>query len=416
MKRKLLKQIANEWQSNVWLAVELLIVSVVVWYIADNIYTKIAIYNEPRGFDTEHCYLLGFDELSEKSPDYVNYESTEQQNDDLVAMVDRLKARPEIEAVALGQSSYPYNGSNSGTNLTVDTFSTGGYCLRRYVTPDFVKVFRYHGTHGETPDQIAEMLEDTPNIFLASDNLFIHYGIEHMDEFVGKEFANAGSRDTLKLAGILNVVRYSDFDEKATAFSMLRALPRSMYYWCNELVVRVKDNMDHEFAENLMNDSWNKLRVGNYYISSVKSFDTIRDNFQRSSYNEMRNYITGAVFLMLNIFLGLLGTFWFRTQQRVNEIAIRKVNGATSGDIFRRMIGEGELILGLILPFAVVIDYALTHFELNSCYSWNYFEPVRFIVCVLVSWILISIMIALGISIPAYRAMKLQSAVALSEE
>lgn len=415
MKRKLLKQIANEWQSNVWLGIELLIVGVVIWYIADAIYTNTTIYCEPRGFDTEHCYLLGFDVLSDKSPDYTPYENNEQQNADLVTLVERLEARPEIEAVGLGQNAFPYNGSNSGTALIIDTLTSSGYCVRRYVTPGFLKVFKYTGTRGETPEQLAEILEKEPDAFFVSDNLYRRKGIEHMDGYIGRNFYNSANRDSIRLAGVLNVVRYSDFSPEAFSFSMVRGFGKGEYIYCQELVVRVKENMDHDFADNIMKDSWKNLHVGNYYISSVRSFADIRDNFQRSSYNEIRNKIVGVVFLLLNIFLGLLGTFWYRTQQRVNEIAIRKVNGATDSNIFRRMIGEGELILIMVLPLTIVVDYFLTHFELNTYYD-GYFSLGRFIICVLISWGLMAAMIALGIAIPAYRAMKLQPAQALSEE
>ena len=53
MKRKLFRQISNEWKSNIWLALELLIVSVVLWFVIDSMYTTYAILNEPRGFDTD---------------------------------------------------------------------------------------------------------------------------------------------------------------------------------------------------------------------------------------------------------------------------------------------------------------------------------------------------------------------------
>lgn len=416
MKRKLLKQIANEWQSNVWLGLELLIVGVVVWYIADSCYTKAMIYNEPRGFDSEHCYLLGFDVLSDKSPDYIPYESMEQQNNDLVTLVERLEARPEIEAVGLGQNAYPYNNSNSGTTLSLDSAHyTSGYIVRRMVTPGFLKVFKYSGARGETPEQLADILEKESDAFFASDNVFQGIGIEHMDEFIGKTFYNGSNRDSLRLAGVLDVVRYSDFTPHFWSMSMVRGLGKNSYFYCNELVVRVKDNMDHDFAEKLMEDSWKSLHVGNYYISSVRSFSDIRNGFQRSEYNELRNKIVGISFLLVNIFLGLLGTFWYRTQQRVNEIAIRKVNGATDSNIFRRMIGEGELILLAVLPLTILLDYLLTRFELNSYYG-GFFSIDRFVVCVLISWGLMAAMIALGIAIPAYRAMKLQPAQALAEE
>ena len=37
MNKKLFTQIKNEWRSNLWLVTELLLVSVVLWYIVDYI-------------------------------------------------------------------------------------------------------------------------------------------------------------------------------------------------------------------------------------------------------------------------------------------------------------------------------------------------------------------------------------------
>ena len=42
MTKKLLIQIKNEWLSNLWLVLELLVVSVVMWYVVDYLYTRAA--------------------------------------------------------------------------------------------------------------------------------------------------------------------------------------------------------------------------------------------------------------------------------------------------------------------------------------------------------------------------------------
>lgn len=42
MNKKLFTQIRNEWRSNLWLALELLVVSVVMWYIIDLLYCRVA--------------------------------------------------------------------------------------------------------------------------------------------------------------------------------------------------------------------------------------------------------------------------------------------------------------------------------------------------------------------------------------
>ena len=113
MTKKLLVQIKNEWRNNLWLALELLVVSVVMWFVVDYLYTGAATYLEPRGFDISHCYLIEMGKLTEKSPDYLSGQTDEQEDADILELVDRLRRRPEIEAVSLSQNSYPYNGSNS---------------------------------------------------------------------------------------------------------------------------------------------------------------------------------------------------------------------------------------------------------------------------------------------------------------
>lgn len=166
MDKKLLTQIKNEWRSNLWLVTELLLVSVVMWYIVDYMYVKAAVYYEPRGFDISHCYLIQMGRLTDKSPDFIPNQTKEQQREDVKGLAERLKYRPDIEAVGFGQNSYPYNGSNSGTEVRYDTLQSPGWTIRRLVSPDFVRVFQYHGTRGETPEQLAELLSHPKNFWL----------------------------------------------------------------------------------------------------------------------------------------------------------------------------------------------------------------------------------------------------------
>lgn len=113
MNKKLFTQIKNEWRSNLWLVTELLLVSVVLWYIVDYMYVQTSIYNEPRGFDISHCYLVQMGRLTDKSPDFIPNQTDEEKRQDIKELLSRLQHRPDIEAAGLGQNSYPYNGSNS---------------------------------------------------------------------------------------------------------------------------------------------------------------------------------------------------------------------------------------------------------------------------------------------------------------
>ena len=71
MNKKLFNQIKNEWHSNLWLIAELLLVSVVMWFIVDYIYVRVSVYMQPRGFDIAHCYKIDMGTLVPKDDDYV---------------------------------------------------------------------------------------------------------------------------------------------------------------------------------------------------------------------------------------------------------------------------------------------------------------------------------------------------------
>lgn len=411
MTKKLLVQIKNEWRNNLWLALELLVVSVVMWFVVDYLYTRMATYLEPRGFDISHCYLIEMGKLTDKSPDYIPNQTDEQEDADILELVDRLRRRPEIEAVSLSQNSYPYNGSNSTDLVQYDTLVSGNWTIRRLVTPDFVRVFRYQGTRGETPEQLAGMLEKGE--FLASDNLYWKYG-HPLTEFVGKSFRLFGDTiQTYRLGAALKDVRYNDFEQARDSYTFLYKL--DWYDTGLELCVRVRENQDHDFIQRLKTDSEKQFRIGNIFISEIRSFKDIRRNFQQTWSNDLRNYVMGMGFLLLNIFLGLLGTFWFRTQQRRGEVALRMAMGANRKNIFYRLITEGLLLLSMSALPAVLIAFNIGYTELVDISQMAFTVP-RFLIAILLTYLLMAIMIILGVLYPALQSMKVQPAEALRDE
>ena len=414
MQKKLFTQIRNEWRGNLWLALELLVVSVVMWYIIDLLYCSLATYNEPRGFDTGHCYLVEMGVLTDKSPDYKKGTNW---HDDILTLVERLRHRPEVEAVSLSQNAYPYNGSNSTNQVVYDTLRSPGWTIRRLVTPDFVRVFRYRGTQGETPEQLAEMLERGE--FLASDNIYRKHGI-HLTSLVGKDFHLFGDTTyNFRLGAALQDVRYSDFEQARFCYSFVFNIEQLNPAHINpdcELCIRVKDNMDRDFIAHLKADSEAQYRIGNIYIADIRSFADIRRAFQQSQMNQLRNYTVGMGFLLLNIFLGLLGTFWFCTQQRRGEIALHKIHGATDRAVFARLLSEGFLLLLLVTIPALIIDFNLAKLELNAWRNGTTLEWDRLLLCAAATFVLIGLMIVIGIWYPARKAMQVQPAEALHDE
>ena len=411
MNKKLIRQMLNEWRTNLWLLVEFLVVSVVIWYIADSFYVSGSITRMPKGFNADHTYLLTLYEITDKSPEYIAGRTDEERAADKLEILERLKRRPEVEAASYSMASFPYNGSSSTFSLRYDTIWASG--LRRLVTPEFVRVFGYEGMNGETAEQLEQALREDK--VLVTDNFFTQSvkGARTMTELGSAPlYYQDNDSATLTPGPVLKPVRYSDY----STWSPCVVIPSmEEILWLDELCIRVRPDMDRDIAEALMRDAPSQFHVGNFTLTDVKSFVDIRHDFQRDRSNQERNRTACMAFLLVNVFLGLLGTFWFRTQQRVREMGLRKVSGATPGMVFGRLIAEGLILLTAATVPALAVDWLLTHFEYNA-WLYGYFGVGRWLLCALFTSVIMARMVVAGIWFPARRAMRVDPAQALANE
>lgn len=160
-------------------------------------------------------------------------------------------------------------------------------------------------------------------------------------------------------------------------------------------------------------------RLRNVYLTELTEMQKARKANQRRGDTQVRLSVSGIVFLLIIIFLGLLGTFWFRIRQRTGEIALRKTCGATSYDVFRRIVSEGLLLLLFISIPALITDGLLTHYLMRDfSFSMNdyQFSWIPAIIAYLIALALLVIMIVIGVWFPARQAMKIEPAIALKDE
>ena len=406
MDNKIIKQTFNEWRSNIWLVLELLVVSVVLWYVVDFVYTRAVLYARPLGFDTENCFYI---EIGEDEDDSDAELSDELEADAHRQILARLQRHPDVEAACLSLAAHPYSLSRYNTALAVDTLVLP--TRLRMTTPDFFRVFRISGLRGETEDQLAEILEQGK--LVAAENTLHHLA----DNATRMRVSLYGDTlTTMPIGALIPAMRYSNFAQADEDRTTLRLLPPDQYGDARDFSVRVKPGAAAGFKERFLATAGNDFTIGPYFVSDVKSFDEIKERTHRDERLRLRNYIVVLAFLLVNIFMGLLGTFWFRTQQRIKDIAIRKVAGATRSDIFRLLICEGLLLLSVSTPPAFLIDADIAHLELNALLDNSYLDWGRVLIEAGITYVLMVAMICLGISVPAWRAMRIDPADALRGE
>ena len=365
MIKHIFKIIWAQRKSNGWILGELVIVMCALWFMMDKLWVDVRCYNAPMGYDISNTWRFKLSTLSSNAPGYVPdslYDSNATQ--DLLKLMERIRQEQEVEEVCVTYWSMPYsNGSSWGTLLPLgaDTSKAVGQNYHKLkVSPSYFDVFRMKDKEGRA---ITPLVENAyrPLVVTAEAEDFFFGG----QSAIGRQISeNDDLSEPFTIAAVLPTFRSNDFDRP-------------------------------------------EMTVNNIFVHGVTLLADQRDDQLRFTKNENSKKLSMMAFLLVNVFFGIVGTFWLRTERRRSEIGLRMAIGSSRGRLGEYMYLEG---LGLLV---FVFNMAFLD-KLDS-----YREPLsilRFLVTLSVSYLLMAGMICMGIWFPVRKAVKMAPAEALHYE
>lgn len=323
---------------------------------------------------------------------------------------------PGVEAVSFSRFGTPYNTMDNYMALRSDTTGSEAVSCRLYfVSPDYFDVYRILPTAGSKAalkegitTRTAVITEDV------AERLFPG------QDAVGKTVYTGNDNQTLTIGAVSRTGRGSEFNKVRPQVFLyqgeanVKAFGANMLPWA-EVSVRVKPDADKDFAETFMAQKSDQVELGNLYLQNITPLSNIREDALREGKSDMKTRTFILFFLLLNIFLGIVGTFWFRTRQRQGEMGLRMALGSTRSQLRMAVLGEGVMLLTLVLIPASLICLNIALTDLTSTGLLGN-TAGRFIVGILLSYLLIVGMIVAGIWYPANEAASLEPAEALHYE
>lgn len=420
MIKHILKIIWAQRKSNWLIGIELLLVSVCVWYIADYLYVTATAYYTPIGYDIRHTYQLQFGSMTPGSEEYIPEETKETTTgEDLLEIFRRLRTLPGIEAASMSELSVPYAPGNSYYPVKMD--STQVLMHTMWVTPDFFWVFKCRGLHGETPEQLEALLSENTRIVSEKGAAEL---AGSPAAAIGREIRGDDEGPRFKVAAVTGPLRSMEFrKEECVIFNPLsdkRIAGRN--YELNimgehEFCIRVSPGKDVDFIAANKKEIAKASRVGNVFLRDIKPMSRARDTLMHVSgaLAEVRTRIAVMVFLMINIFLGITGTFWVRTTARKGEMGLRVALGSPVRSLHGLLIKEGLLLLTLASIPAWIVCLNLFLVEIPDTKLMP-LTPLRFFIGVAATYGLLASMIVVGIWYPSRQVVKLEPAEALHYE
>ncbi|MCX4263207.1 MAG: ABC transporter permease [Muribaculaceae bacterium] len=411
MKRKLLNQMLNEWRPNIWLVLELVIVVCVLYALFSSLYSTYLIYNRSEGMELNDVYFASLNFIEEDNENHAPYDSIHSPETDYALLLANLRSNPYVEVVGGGSpNSLPYLYNYWGTQIEIpqkgDRTRLQYQVNKRQMSPDMLRVLRIHGVDGQSPDELAELIAKG-DIIISDRDYHNDPSEAKVDDFLGKDvYFYKDSLQTHHVGAIAYGMRRSDFEPMWSGNLYMNINFSDIKY----VGIRVKPGTGHLFAESL---SESDMQVGNLYLSDLKSIEDMRYSAQIEKYQDIRNKIIFAVFVLMVIFLGFLGSFWFRTQQRASEIAIRKVSGASDRAIYTRFFGEGMILLAVSIVLALPLIYGLSKTEMPGGWTLDVTQTATAGICTV---LILAILIVAGIYAPALKATRIDIAEVLKNE
>lgn len=430
MIKQLLKQIWVQRRQNGWILAELLVVSMLMWYIVDFCFVLLHNKSIPTGSDISDTYVITYDVLTEENSRYDPAESDSlRMMQNLELFTRKIRQYDQVETAGLlntGWGTLPNSGGYYGETIQYDTIHTDAE-KKTVSSGDYFRIFRYTSAGDNSWGRPAGIdLYQHNAVFITR---MLERKLFGRQSGIGKKIT-IGRDDYSKeylVADVLNDQKRFDYDLPAPAI-FLPAEPLSVANMNSHAVcIRVKAGTpEKSFISGFRKDMTPALRIGNLYLEDVESMKAKKAGIEYTfgKTNEIRTNMIIMTFFLLCIALGVIGTFWFRIASRRNEIGVRMAMGSTRKKLQRQFIMEAVLLLAIATIPAVCISAFIIQADLIETLGKQIPDNIyvtgrkwlRFFLTNGITYVFLSVIVGLSAWIPAYRASKIHPVEALREE
>lgn len=340
MIRHILTIIRNERKANTWILLEFIVVFCILWFCCDYLYYLASCQLENPGIDINHTYVINMEQT--RTPSI----SQEEKEEITATFISRVKQHPAVEHLSFSKYILPYGHSSFMNSCTVNEDSASCNASVGWVTPEFFQVFKIPFVKGENFDE-SDLNTDTRVIISPNrEGYFGKYSesIYHLTE-VERIRKNHTKEEYQSVIGYIPPFKKNTYSPYyPTIFHSLNSKEFDLV--ANEISIRISPSAEQGFKERFMEEMKNQLELGPYYLSSVTSLKESRSQFNKYKVGDNLNSVLAiTAFLIVNIFLGLIGTFWSRIQSRRSEIGLRIAMGSSKRKVKKMLLTETFLLL-----------------------------------------------------------------------
>ena len=319
--------------------------------------------------------------------------------DKLILITEKLRQYPEVEAAELTYS-IPLD-KTSGNNIMLPDNPTKylmGVCDQYMATEGFFDLMGFRLIEGKAPSKPKDVA--VSQSFVKEMNLYAEWS----DGAVGKDILisehSDNDDDVYTICGV-----YEDY----IIGSMMGRDRRASIRFCW--------NTDWNYGTEDWSRAMNKLvvKVREVNPSTIEKVKSVveeclpeRNNIEVTPYSELvkkeyaellqmrRTFTIGALFALAIALMGLIGFVRDESNRRSKEVAIRKVNGAVSGEIVKMFVVDVLKLAVIAALFGVAIAYFVSDKWLELFAIRISLSPMYFIIGAVIVLLIVTLVVVLS--------------------
>lgn len=424
----------NLWarrRRNGWLLAELILVSIVSWIILDPVIVVTHDRHIPLGYDADRLCLVSLGALQPQAPGYdAQAQDSAALIDNYLLFVRRVKDYPGVE-LATPLMGYCFPSAEGSSNASFfaegDTLDVSVMMIEFLPHTQFFETYGFRPGKGKTPAQLSDYNYTRNDVVMTENALETLF---HSKEPQGKRcWYNQGEDTTyMPVVGSVEIFKiFSEWRPVPVAFTPMLSIRVSDIPEYARILIRLKEGTSmtrflHDFRPWMVKE----LRAGNLFARSAQSYDDLIAEREASGATAIyRRNLAVAAFFLINLCLGVIGTFWLQTRTRREEVGVILSFGGTPGDIVRLLMGEGAVLtfVAVLTGCLLYLQYALKE-GLNSGSNWvNTTETYwvmnftqHFLIVSAIVFLIMLVVVLIGIYIPARRISRIPPTEALRDE
>lgn len=358
---QIFKSIFGKNTRSMALLIEIVIVTVIGWIVIEPVAVDTTTALIPAGYDFDRLVMVTIARLDSESPDFDQSENKDDKEGLFSHLLNMARQRQGVEnATYAYYQSFEMDGRSSNSSRADSSYSAKGIedryfnmtCIEYMPKTEFFATFGIKDANGK-PFQEPD---NDGNRYIISNS--VAKAVYPDSTAIGRElFAPSEWRPASTVVGVTQDVPYNKGDGRIGTYYAARdwngwTLPYA-------IVMRLGEGVNpRAFIEKLTADL-SQYRSGNLYLTHPIYMSDKRDEIFSEKQRALTQKWIIVAFFLINVLLGVAGTFYVQCKTRIPDAGVMRSFGATRRRIVCNIVGEALVTtaIGWLIGSAIYLIY-----------------------------------------------------------